>query len=125
MSPIRTILFIQGGGEGTHDEWDNKLVDTLRMGLGGGDSALRACHQPRPSQGKRDDPRDAHDRERRDRGLRRTRRQHELEERHGIAPLHLHPPDGAVPVADDKRRSLDTQESDASPEPTTSPSHQH
>ena len=36
MSPIRTILFIQGGGEGTHDEWDNKLVDTLRMGLGDG-----------------------------------------------------------------------------------------
>jgi predicted alpha/beta hydrolase family esterase len=25
----RTVLFIQGGGEGTHDEWDNKLVDSL------------------------------------------------------------------------------------------------
>ena len=23
------ILFIQGGGAGTHDEWDNKLVASL------------------------------------------------------------------------------------------------
>jgi predicted alpha/beta hydrolase family esterase len=28
------ILFIQGGGAGTHDEWDNKLVDSLRRELG-------------------------------------------------------------------------------------------
>jgi pimeloyl-ACP methyl ester carboxylesterase len=32
----RQILFIQGGGEGTHDEWDNKLVDSLRSELGAG-----------------------------------------------------------------------------------------
>lgn len=30
------VLFIQGGGEGTHDEWDNKLVDSLRRELGPG-----------------------------------------------------------------------------------------
>jgi predicted alpha/beta hydrolase family esterase len=30
------ILFIQGGGAGTHDEWDNKLVDSLRRELGSG-----------------------------------------------------------------------------------------
>jgi pimeloyl-ACP methyl ester carboxylesterase len=30
------VLFIQGGGEGTHDEWDNKLVDSLRAELGAG-----------------------------------------------------------------------------------------
>ncbi|WP_018177494.1 alpha/beta hydrolase [Jongsikchunia kroppenstedtii] len=29
------IVFIQGGGAGTHDEWDNKLVDSLRSRLGG------------------------------------------------------------------------------------------
>lgn len=30
----RQILFVQGGGEGTHDDWDNKLVDSLRSELG-------------------------------------------------------------------------------------------
>src|SRR5690349_17867839 len=31
----RHVLFIQGGGgEGTHDEWDNKLVDSLGRELG-------------------------------------------------------------------------------------------
>jgi predicted alpha/beta hydrolase family esterase len=30
----RHVLFIQGGGTGTHDEWDNKLVDSLRRELG-------------------------------------------------------------------------------------------
>ena len=30
----RQVLFIQGGGEGTHDEWDNKLVDSLSRELG-------------------------------------------------------------------------------------------
>jgi predicted alpha/beta hydrolase family esterase len=29
-----TILFIQGGGAGTHDEWDDKLVDSLARHLG-------------------------------------------------------------------------------------------
>jgi predicted alpha/beta hydrolase family esterase len=30
------VLFIQGAGEGTHDEWDDKLVDSLRRELGDG-----------------------------------------------------------------------------------------
>ena len=30
------ILFIQGGGEGVHDEWDNRMVDSLRRELGPG-----------------------------------------------------------------------------------------
>lgn len=30
------VLFIQGGGEGAHDEWDDKLVDGLKRGLGEG-----------------------------------------------------------------------------------------
>ena len=30
------ILFIQGGGEGTHDEWDDKLVSSLSRELGDG-----------------------------------------------------------------------------------------
>jgi predicted alpha/beta hydrolase family esterase len=30
----RQILFIQGGGEGVHDEWDNKLVASLAKELG-------------------------------------------------------------------------------------------
>ena len=36
MTEIQQVLFIQGGGEGTHDEWDDKLVDSLRVGLGAG-----------------------------------------------------------------------------------------
>jgi predicted alpha/beta hydrolase family esterase len=28
------VLFIQGGGEGVHDEWDNKLVGSLERELG-------------------------------------------------------------------------------------------
>ncbi len=30
----RQILFIQGGGEGAHDEWDDKLAESLRRELG-------------------------------------------------------------------------------------------
>ena len=30
----RQVLFIQGGGEGTHDHWDAKLVGSLRRELG-------------------------------------------------------------------------------------------
>ena len=30
------MLFIQGGGADTHDEWDDKLVDSLRRELGDG-----------------------------------------------------------------------------------------
>jgi predicted alpha/beta hydrolase family esterase len=32
----KQVLFIQGGGAGTYDEWDNKLVDSLRRELGPG-----------------------------------------------------------------------------------------
>ena len=31
---MRRILFVQGGGEGVHDRWDNHLVDSLRSELG-------------------------------------------------------------------------------------------
>jgi predicted alpha/beta hydrolase family esterase len=30
----RQLLFVQGGGKGTHDEWDNKLVESLQQELG-------------------------------------------------------------------------------------------
>jgi hypothetical protein len=30
----KQALFVQGGGEGTHDEWDNKLVESLERELG-------------------------------------------------------------------------------------------
>ncbi|MFG3577670.1 alpha/beta fold hydrolase [Micromonospora chersina] len=36
MAGNRQILFIQGGGAGTHDEWDDKLCDSLRRELGDG-----------------------------------------------------------------------------------------
>ena len=36
MTPTRQILYIQGGGAGAHDEWDDKLVESLRRELGGG-----------------------------------------------------------------------------------------
>jgi predicted alpha/beta hydrolase family esterase len=32
----RQILFVQGGGQGAHDEWDNQLVESLRRELGSG-----------------------------------------------------------------------------------------
>jgi len=35
-SSTRQVLFIQGGGAGVHDEWDDRLVDSLRHGLGAG-----------------------------------------------------------------------------------------
>ena len=31
---MRQVLFVQGGGEGVHDHWDNQLVDSLRGELG-------------------------------------------------------------------------------------------
>lgn len=31
-----TILFVQGGGEGVHDQWDRKLVESLERELGAG-----------------------------------------------------------------------------------------
>src|SRR6266436_3799552 len=36
MTVTRQVLFIQGGGAGAHDEWDDKLVESLRRELGGG-----------------------------------------------------------------------------------------
>ena len=36
MTGRRQILFIQGGGVDAHDEWDDKLVDSLRREVGGG-----------------------------------------------------------------------------------------
>jgi pimeloyl-ACP methyl ester carboxylesterase len=36
MTAALQILFIQGGGAGAHDEWDEKLVESLRRELGGG-----------------------------------------------------------------------------------------
>lgn len=30
----KQVLFVQGGGEGAHDEWDNKLVGSLERELG-------------------------------------------------------------------------------------------
>jgi pimeloyl-ACP methyl ester carboxylesterase len=36
MTFTRQVLFIQGGGAGAHDEWDDKLVESLRRELGGG-----------------------------------------------------------------------------------------
>jgi pimeloyl-ACP methyl ester carboxylesterase len=36
MTPTRQVLFIQGGGAGAHDEWDDKLVESLRRELGEG-----------------------------------------------------------------------------------------
>jgi predicted alpha/beta hydrolase family esterase len=30
----RQLLFVQGGGKGVHDEWDHKLVESLRRELG-------------------------------------------------------------------------------------------
>jgi predicted alpha/beta hydrolase family esterase len=34
MHTKHQVLFVQGGGEGVHDEWDDKLVESLRSGLG-------------------------------------------------------------------------------------------
>ncbi|MFF9819372.1 alpha/beta fold hydrolase [Streptomyces sp. NPDC014006] len=34
MAGTQQILFIQGGGAGAHDAWDDKLVDSLRRELG-------------------------------------------------------------------------------------------
>ena len=39
------VLFIQGGGEGTHDKWDNKIVESLERELGP-DYAVRYPRMP-------------------------------------------------------------------------------
>lgn len=33
---VRDVVFVQGGGEGTHDSWDDKLVASLEDALGAG-----------------------------------------------------------------------------------------
>lgn len=45
MTGIRQVLFIQGGGAGAHDEWDNRLVESLRRELGDGNE-VRYPHMP-------------------------------------------------------------------------------
>ena len=34
MHVKRQLLFVQGGGQGVHDEWDDKLVESLQRELG-------------------------------------------------------------------------------------------
>jgi predicted alpha/beta hydrolase family esterase len=41
----KQILFVQGGGEGVHDEWDNRLVASLERELGPG-YEIRYPHMP-------------------------------------------------------------------------------
>lgn len=36
----RTMLFVQGGGEGAHDDWDVRLADNLKRVLGDGYDVL-------------------------------------------------------------------------------------
>ena len=48
------VLFVQGGGEGTHDEWDNVLVDSLRTELG---SRYEVCYPRMPDEGDPNYPR--------------------------------------------------------------------
>jgi pimeloyl-ACP methyl ester carboxylesterase len=50
MTERRHVLFIQGGGAGTHDDWDDKLVDSLRSELG---EAFEVRYPRMPSE---DDP---------------------------------------------------------------------
>jgi predicted alpha/beta hydrolase family esterase len=41
----KQVLFVQGGGAGTYEEWDSKLVDSLRRELGSG-YAIRYPRMP-------------------------------------------------------------------------------
>jgi predicted alpha/beta hydrolase family esterase len=50
MPTKRQLLFVQGGGKGAHDEWDNKLVASLRHELG----SEYVVHYPRMP--REDDP---------------------------------------------------------------------
>lgn len=50
MNVKRQLLFVQGGGQGAHDEWDNKLVESLRRELGQG------CEIHYPRMPSEDDP---------------------------------------------------------------------
>jgi predicted alpha/beta hydrolase family esterase len=43
MTGTQQILFIQGGGAGAHDEWDDKLVNSLSRELGEGYEVRYPC----------------------------------------------------------------------------------
>ncbi len=45
MPTMKQLLFVQGGGSGTHDAWDNKLVASLEQALGA-DYAIRYPRMP-------------------------------------------------------------------------------
>jgi len=45
----RQVLFVQGGGQDTHDAWDNKLVASLKRGLGS-DYSVRYPRMPDESE---------------------------------------------------------------------------
>ncbi len=47
MREKRQLLFIQGGGAGVHDKWDNKLVESLEHELG---SAYEICYPQMPDE---------------------------------------------------------------------------
>ena len=51
MHVKRQLLFVQGGGAGAHDEWDDKLVESLKRELGS-DYEIRYPQMP-----NEDDPR--------------------------------------------------------------------
>jgi predicted alpha/beta hydrolase family esterase len=46
--PSREVLFVQGGGKGAHDQWDNKLVASLQQELSPG-YTIRYPRMPRES----------------------------------------------------------------------------
>jgi predicted alpha/beta hydrolase family esterase len=48
---MRQVLFVQGGGEGAHDEWDIRLVDSLRRELGSY-YEIRYPHMPNEAEPK-------------------------------------------------------------------------
>jgi predicted alpha/beta hydrolase family esterase len=45
---MKQVLFVQGGGRHVHDEWDSKLVASLRQALGPG---YTICYPPMPNEG--------------------------------------------------------------------------
>jgi len=49
---VKNVLFVQGGGEGTHDSWDNRLVASLEQSLAAG----FAIHYPRMPDEANPDP---------------------------------------------------------------------
>ena len=63
-----------------------------------------------------EDPEQRRPSEHRHRGLRSARREHEFEERDGIAQTCLEGPERAVAASDDERDALDGQEADARPQ---------